>query len=62
MATSRIEALCDGIFAVVMTLLVLGITVPHATSVPPERLAAALRKLGPEFVAYAVSFVNVGVL
>jgi uncharacterized membrane protein len=60
--TSRIEALSDGIFAVAMTILVLGIAVPTAEKVPAAELPQALRRLAPEVLAYVISFVNLGVL
>ncbi len=34
LSKNRVEALTDGIFAIAMTLLVLGIVVPHETAVP----------------------------
>lgn len=57
--TNRIEALGDGVFAIVMTLLILEIHVPafHGTTTLP----AALAKLWPKFLCYLVSFVTLGV-
>lgn len=56
--TSRIEALTDGVFAIVMTLMVFDIRLPEATGQP---LAASLAELWPKFFAYAVSFVQLGI-
>jgi uncharacterized membrane protein len=58
MGTGRIEALSDGVFAIIMTLLVFEITIP---SVPPQELPAALISLWPYFVGYAISFVLLGI-
>ncbi len=55
--TSRIEALADGVFAIVLTLMVFEIRVAD-TSVP---LARALAELWPNFFAYAVAFVQLGI-
>lgn len=59
---NRIEALSDGIFAIVMTLLVLELRVSdlpqHASNV---ELAPALLEMWPEFLSYAVSFVALGI-
>jgi uncharacterized membrane protein len=66
MSTSRLEALVDGVFAVVMTLLILTLTVPRE----PAGLshAALSRQLGHDLyalrftlLAYAISFVVAGV-
>lgn len=54
----RIGGLSDGVFAIVMTLLVFDITFPD---VPPEQLAVALLALWPKFLGYAVSFTLLGI-
>ena len=38
LGTARVAALCDGVFAIAMTILVLSIAVPMAETVPAERL------------------------
>ncbi len=60
--TNRIEALHDGVFAIVMTLLVLELKVPemHGEWARAE-LMAALQKLAPAFFSYLLSFVMLGV-
>ena len=59
---NRIEALSDGIFAIVMTLLVLELHVPKLpTTAPNVEVTAALISLGPKFVSYLVAFVSLGV-
>ena len=45
LGTARVAALCDGVFAIAMTILVLSIAVPMAEIVPAERLPGALRQL-----------------
>jgi uncharacterized membrane protein len=61
MKPNRIEALTDGTFAIVMTLLVLELAVPV---VPEVRVAAelpgAVLALWPRFVVYALSFIVLG--
>jgi uncharacterized membrane protein len=59
----RLSALSDGIFAVAMTLLVLDLHIPSAAQMHSEReLFAALGALGPQWVAYAMSFLTLGIL
>jgi len=58
----RLAALSDGIFAVAMTLLVLDLHVPSAAQVHNEReLIAALCGLGPQWIAYGMSFLTLGI-
>lgn len=57
----RLAALSDGIFAVAMTLLVLDLHIPTAAQVHSEReLLAALASLGPQWIAYGMSFLTLG--
>jgi uncharacterized membrane protein len=59
----RVEALSDGVFAIVVTLLVLEITVPHvAAHDSTAELARALWTLAPKFVSWVISFVTVCVI
>jgi uncharacterized membrane protein len=59
---NRVEALSDGIFAIVMTLLILELHVPKlpATAANVE-VTAALFDLWPKFVSYLVAFISLGV-
>jgi len=57
--TSRLVALCDSVFAIIITLLVLEIHRPNAA---PGRLAQELLKEWPSYLAYGVAFLNVGVI
>jgi len=56
----RLEALTDGVFAIAMTILVLGIRVPE-DALNPSQLMTALRDEGTVFIAFGVSFVLLGV-
>lgn len=58
----RLAALSDGIFAVAMTLLVLDIHIPSAAQVHSEGdLLLALGALGPQWIAYLMSFLTLGI-
>jgi uncharacterized membrane protein len=60
MSPSRLEAFSDGVFAIAITLLVLDIHVPE-----PSSTADLARELGaqwPSYVAYAVSFLTIGII
>jgi uncharacterized membrane protein len=58
----RLAALSDGIFAVAMTLLVLDLHIPAAAQVHSEReLFYALGTLGPQWIAYLMSFLTLGI-
>ena len=58
----RLAALSDGIFAVAMTLLVLDLNIPTAAHVHSEReLFAALGALAPQWIAYLMSFLTLGI-
>src|SRR5678815_1605046 len=55
MGTGRVEAFSDGVVAIIITIMVLEMKVPHGTDV------AALAKLWPVFLSYVLSFVYVGI-
>jgi uncharacterized membrane protein len=59
---SRIEALCDGVFAIAMTILVLELSIPNliGTAVSEETPRSFVEIL-PEFYVYAMGFVVLGV-
>lgn len=58
----RLESLADGVFAVSMTLLVLGLAVPEILrSTGGTELAQTLSQMGLKFVIYAMSFLVLGV-
>ena len=55
MKKSRLEAFSDGVIAIIITIMVLELRVPHAPTL------AALQPLLPVFASYVVSFVYVGI-
>jgi len=57
MSTGRIEAFSDGVFAIVVTLLVLEIHVPHVQGPNVSAaLAHGLAAMVPKFLSYVLSF------
>jgi uncharacterized membrane protein len=61
--TGRIEAFSDGVFAIAITLLIIEIGVPHLEDEPPgTTLPMALVGLWPSFLAYVISFLQIGVI
>ena len=60
---TRMEALSDGIFAVAMTLLVLDLHVPNISGQGSSSgLAIALGAQWPAYLAYASSFLTIGII
>ena len=55
MGKSRLEAFSDGVIAIVITIMVLELKVPHAPT------AQALAPLLPVFLSYVLSFVYLGI-
>jgi TMEM175 potassium channel family protein len=55
MNKGRLEAFSDGVLAIIITIMVLELKVPHGDSL------AALAPLGPVLIAYVLSFVYVGI-
>jgi uncharacterized membrane protein len=55
MNTGRLEAFSDGVFAIIITIMVLELHVPHGADF------AALRPIVPFFLGYVLSFVYVGI-
>ena len=55
MSKGRLEAFSDGVIAVIITIMVLELKVPHGTDV------ATLRPLAPIFLTYVLSFVFLGI-
>lgn len=58
MSKNRVEALSDGVFAIVITLLILDIRVPE---VDYSQLSSALVAVLPRIFAYVISFGVIGV-
>ena len=57
----RLNALSDGVIAIALTLLVLGIDIPDDHKFSEEGLFAFLLKLKSGFVAYIASFLIIGI-
>jgi uncharacterized membrane protein len=55
MDTKRLEAFSDGVLAIIITIMVLELKVPHDASL------AALALLWPVFLSYVLSFVYIGI-
>jgi uncharacterized membrane protein len=55
MGKSRFEAFSDGVIAIIITIMVLELKVPHGGGLD------ALRPLLPVFLSYVLSFVNIGI-
>lgn len=54
---TRLEAFCDGVFAIALTLLIIDIKIPPSEEIGTTReLWLALRHLGPSIVAFVLSF------
>jgi uncharacterized membrane protein len=56
MSSSRLEAFSDGVFAIAATLLILDVRVA------PGELGNRLLQTWPSYVAYAVSFLTIGII
>src|SRR5271154_3787148 len=55
MHKGRLEAFSDGVIAVIITIMVLELKVPHGTDLP------ALRPIVPVFLSYVLSFIYVAI-
>ena len=55
MSKGRLEAFSDGVIAILITIMVLELTVPHGADL------AALSELTPIFLSYVLSFVFLGI-
>ena len=55
MGKNRLEAFSDGVLAIIITIMVLEMKVPHGEDI------AALWPLLPVFLSYILSFVYVGI-
>ncbi len=55
MTKGRLEAFSDGVVAIIITIMVLELKVPHGADL------ASLRPLAPVFLAYVLSFLYLGI-
>jgi uncharacterized membrane protein len=56
--TTRLEAFADGVFAIAATLLIIDVT----ANAPGAELGHAIVHAWPEYAAYAVSFLTIGIM
>ena len=55
MQKNRLEAFSDGVFAIIITIMVLELKIPHTDNIND------LRPLIPVFISYVLSFIYVGI-
>src|SRR5512138_2901352 len=55
MSSSRLETFSDGVIAIIITVMVLGLRTPTGSD------PAALWPLGPILLSYVLSFINLGI-
>lgn len=55
MGKTRLEAFSDGVIAIIITIMVLELKVPHGTNFE------SLKPLLPVFLSYVLSFVHIGI-
>jgi uncharacterized membrane protein len=55
MNKNRVEAFSDGVLAIIITIMVLELKVPHGATL------SSLREVFPVFVSYVLSFVYIGI-
>ncbi len=59
MSPGRLETFADGVFAIAATLLIIDVGIPASTT---ESLGKALLDIWPQYVAYSISFVTIGIM
>ena len=57
MTKNRLEAFSDGVIAILITIMVLELKVPHSAHLSAEEI----RELVPVFLAYVLSFIYLGI-
>ena len=55
MGTGRLEAFSDGVLAIIITIMVLELKVPHGANL------ASLKPVYPVLISYILSFINLGI-
>ena len=55
MKSNRLEAFSDGVLAIIITIMVLELKVPHGATLE------SLKPLAPVFISYALSFLYIGI-
>ena len=62
MASGRLETLGDGLFAIVMTILILELKIPDMEGHGMEGFRHALHETWRDFLCYVISFVVLGIM
>ena len=60
-STSRIESFSDGVFAIIITLLIFTIKVPLLTDLTPQAVLEVTLRLMPQFITFAISFFTIAI-
>ena len=55
MGKGRMEAFSDGVFAIIITIMVLELKIPHSSEL------SSLQPLLPVFISYIMSFIGIGI-
>lgn len=59
--TNRLEAFSDGVFAIIITLLILEVKVPHLVGGGNGEVLLAFQEILPKLIAFAFSFVTLAI-
>ena len=62
MNKARVESFSDGVFAIAITLLILGIPIPNLTRIEDEQLRSRLINALHELIPYITSFATIGII
>jgi TMEM175 potassium channel family protein len=62
MNKARVESFSDGVFAIAITLLILGIPIPNLTRIEDEQLRSGLINALHELIPYITSFATIGII
>jgi uncharacterized membrane protein len=60
-STTRLETFSDGVFAIITTLLILEIRVPHLSGLTPAAVLLALKPVLPKFIGFTVTFFTIAI-
>lgn len=60
-STTRLEAFSDAVFAIITTLLILEIHVPHLSGLSPAAVLLALKPILPKFIGFTVTFFTIAI-
>lgn len=60
-SSSRLEMFSDGVFAIIMTLLILEIHVPDFSGLTGSILLSSLKPLIPKFISFTISFFSLAI-